>query len=98
MNIIIEIVILFVLLLFYFSVSNPDDSNNWSRALVLGVTLPVLGLLPNYMGIIGWLIALIVALILISKSMGQSFSGSLLFLIIIGLVQYIIQLGIYKFI
>jgi hypothetical protein len=99
MNIFIEIVILFVLILFYFSVSNPNDSNNnWLRALVLGFAIPVLGLLPSYIGIIGWLIAFVVALMLISKSTGQDFGGSLLFLIIIGFVQYIVQLGIYKFI
>ena len=97
-NLFIEIGILFALLLFYFSASSPSDKNNWLRALILAVTIPVLGLLPNYMGIIGWLIALVIALVLISKSLGQSFAGSLLFLIVIGLVQYIIQLGIHQFI
>lgn len=93
-NLFIEIIILFVLLVFYFSVAN-SHNNNWLRALVLAVALPVLGILPNYMGVIGWIIAIIVALALISKLICQSFSGSLLFLMVLGLVQYIIQLGIY---
>jgi len=97
-NLFIEIIILFILLLFYFSVSNSNDKNNWLRALVLAVAIPVLGFLPKYMGIIGWLIALVFALVLISKVLGQSFAGSLLFLIIVGLAQYIIQLGIHQFI
>ncbi len=94
----IEIIILFILLFFYFSISNPHENNNWLDALVLAIALPLLGFIPNYMGIIGWFIAIVIALVLISKLLGQSFSGSLLFLMIIGLVQYIIQLGIYKFI
>ncbi len=97
-NLFIEIIILFFLLLFYFSVANSHNNNNWLRALVLAIALPVLGLIPNYIGIVGWLIAFVIALVLISKIIGQSFAGSLLFLMIVGLAQYIIQLGIYKFI
>jgi len=86
-NLFIEIIILF---------ANPHDSNNWLRALVLAVGLTALSLLPNYMGMIGWLVAIVAALALISKLIGQSLAGSLLFLMIFGLAQYIIQLGIYK--
>ncbi len=97
-NLFIEIIILFILLLFYFSVANSHDNNNWLRALVLAVAIPTLGLIPNYIGIVGWLIAIVIALVLISKVLGQSFAGSFLFLMIVGLAQYIIQLGIHKFI
>ncbi len=97
-NLFIEIGILFVLLLVYLSAFNSKDQNNWLRALVLAIALPVLSFIPIYVGIIGWLIAIIVAIVLISKVLGQSFAGAFLFLMIFGLVQHVVQLGIHKFI
>lgn len=98
MEIGIQIVILFVLLILYFSSTNAGDASNWSRALVISVALPLLGMLPNYLGVIGWLAAIVLSLMLISKILGQSISGSFFFLIILGLLQYLILLGVQKYI
>lgn len=97
-DLIVEIVVLFIILMLYFSSSKTGDGSDVIRALILAVAIPLLGLLPIYIGVFGWLIALIVALVLISKLTGQSLTGSVLFLIVIGLLQYVIQLGISKFI
>ncbi|MEI6345620.1 MAG: hypothetical protein WCO79_00045 [bacterium] len=96
-NVIIQIVALFVALVAYFSMLNAQDKNNWVRALVLAVAIPLLGLLPVFMGGWGWLIGFVVALLLVSKVLGESFGGSLLFLIGIGIVQTVVQLVVNKF-
>ena len=62
--------------------------------MILAVALPVLALTPQYTGLIGWFVALIIALILISKLLSESLGGSLLFLMVIGLIQAAIQFGI----
>jgi hypothetical protein len=96
MAIFIQIVILFILLMLYFSATNSGDSNNWGRSLILAVAMPLVGIAPVYFGILGWLVALIIVLVLISKLTAQSITGSLLFLIVIGLAQYVIQIGLVK--
>lgn len=94
-NIFIEAVILFVVIFSYLAVANARDTSNWLRALLLAVAIPILGLLPNYFGAIGWLIAIVLALTLISKSLGYSIPGSFLFLMMVGIVEYIIRLVIF---
>jgi len=96
-NVILQIVILFIVLLGYFSMLNAQDKSNFVRALVLAVAIPLLGLLPVVMGGWGWLIGLAGALLLVSKVVGESFGGSLLFLIGIGIVQTVVQLVVGKF-
>jgi hypothetical protein len=99
MNIIIaQIIILFVVIYLYFSSSKTGDSKDWLRAIVLAIAIPLLSLLPAYIGSLGWIIAIVVTLALISKLTGQSVTDSLLFLTIIGIVQYVIQTGISRFV
>ena len=98
MSLTIQIVILFILLVIYFSSSNTNNKENLIRALILAIALPTLALIPGYLGLFGWVIAFSLALLIVSKILGQSFSGSLLFIIIIGALQSIIELGIQKFI
>ena len=98
-NLFLEIIILFILLLIYFSTTNSRDNNNWLRAVVLAIAIPLLiDFLPSYIGILGWFIGIIIILVLISKMLGQSITGSLLFLLVIGIVEYIIRIGIYQYI
>lgn len=84
--------------MFYFSSSNSGDNKNWGRALILAVAIPLASIAPIYFGILGWLVALIIVLVLISKLTGQSVVGSFLFLLVVCLMQYIIQLGVAKII
>ncbi len=96
-NIVIQIITLFIVLVGYFSVLNSQDKNNFVRALLLAVAIPLLGMLPVFLGGWGWLIGFVGALLVISKVLGESFGGSLLFLIGIGIVQTVIQFVVGKF-
>lgn len=98
MNLIIEIVIIFILLILYFSSKGTMEKADWGRALVLAIALPIFSLIPNYLGMLGWLIAVILSLIIISKATGQSIIGSVLFLIVLGIILYFVELGIHKLI
>ena len=91
-----QAIVLFVLLLIYFSSSKTRDANDWVRALVLAGGLTVFGLLPGYLGVIGWIIAVVASVALISKVIGQSIVGSTLFLIVIGFVQYVVMVVLQK--
>ncbi len=96
-NIVIQIITLFNVLVGYFSILNSQDKNNFVRALLLAVAIPLLGMLPVFLGGWGWLIGFVGALLVISKVLGESFGGSLLFLIGIGIVQTVIQFVVGKF-
>ncbi len=96
-NIVIQIITLFIVLVGYFSILNSQDKNNFVRALLLAVAIPLLGMLPVFLGGWGWLIGFVGALLVISKVLGESFGGSLLFLIGIGIVQTVIQFVVGKF-
>ena len=98
MSLLIQIVILFILLLVYFSSTSASERVEWGKALVLAVALPLLTLVPNYLGILGWVIALVISLVLIAKATGQSIAGSILFLIVLGFVLYFLEQGIQRFI
>lgn len=95
-NIVIQIITLFIVLVGYFSILNSQDKNNFVRALLLAVAIPLLGMLPVFLGGWGWLIGFVGALLVISKVLGESFGGSLLFLIGIGIVQTVIQFVVGK--
>lgn len=95
---IVQVVALFIIIYLYLSSAKIGDGNDFISALVLAIAIPLLGILPIYIGVIGWLVAIIVALILISKVTGQSIAGSVLFLIVIGFIQYLVQIGLSRFI
>jgi len=97
-NLFIQFLVLFVLLFIFFLFSSSDKKISLLKASMLAITISVLSLLPNYLGITGWFIAFVITLMLISKIVTNSFVGSLLFLIILGLAQNIILLAISKFI
>jgi hypothetical protein len=73
------------------------DASGFVKSLVLAVGLTLLALIPQYLGIVGWLVALVGSLILISKTLGQTIVGSFLFLLVLGLAQYFVELAILKF-
>ncbi len=97
MNLLISITILFIVIITYFSISNRGNKNNLKIAGLLAVSLSLLGLLPNFMGIAGWIIAIVLSLYIISKSLGETISGSLLFFIGVELVSYIVSISLNKF-
>src|SRR3989338_2259856 len=86
-----KIFVFFVLLIFYFSSLSGGDRYDWIRALILAIAIHAINLLPNYLNITGWIIAISLSLLLVSKISGQSITGSLLFLLIIDIVYFIIQ-------
>ena len=96
-HLVAEIVVIFVLLMLYFTASNFGDGQDWLRALVLAVAIPLLNTLPDYIGWMGWAVSLVVTMILISKTTGQSMTGAILFLLVIEVVHYIVVIGIEKF-
>lgn len=98
MGFIIQAVVLFILTMLYLFSFNSGDNSNWGKALLLAIALPSLAIIPDYLGVIGWFIALSLSLWLISKVLGQSISGSFLILIVLGLVEYLVLLGIHRYI
>ena len=94
----IQIAVLFFIFIVYFSASDVKDENNWMRALILSMAIPVLGTLPIYIGIFGWIVAVVVSIVLVAKMLGESILGATFYVIILGIIMYITQISVHSYI
>ncbi len=96
-HLLIEMVILTLIIALYFTVAAQHDNNSWLKAIVLGVAITLLGLLPGMYGMLGWAVGFAAGIFIIMKVAGQPLSGAFIFLFVVALLQYVVQIGVVKY-
>ncbi|MEK7641607.1 MAG: hypothetical protein AAB365_01275 [Patescibacteria group bacterium] len=89
-TIFVPTIVLAILLSIFFYVFYPDDSFKLLRAIILGATISILSTLPNYLGMVGWIIAVGGSLALVMRVMKYSLGSALLFIFVVSSIFQVV--------